>query len=124
MLLLTITVVGVQPTPAESAQLGWAKQSMFQYIHVYFRDKSWYLLAVTLSIRNTDFSYAIMIRSVQYYDTAGQLVQVYLSEPLPLAPLASTDFVVAQRDKVGGSGANFIMEWQAKQPVNAQLLRQ
>jgi hypothetical protein len=29
---------------------------------------------------------------------------------------------VAQRDKVGGSGANFIVEWQAKQPVNAPII--
>jgi hypothetical protein len=123
VLLLAITVVGVQPTPAERTQLV-VGQTIYVpvYSHVYFRDKSRYLLAVTLSIRNTDLNHAIMIHSVQYYDTAGQLVQAYLSEPLRLAPLASTDFVVAQRDQVGGSGANFIVEWQAKQPVNAPIL--
>jgi hypothetical protein len=123
VLLLTITVFEAQPAAAEQAQLV-AGQTIYVpvYSHVYFRDKSPYLLAVTLSVRNTDLNHAIVIRSIQYYDTAGQLIQAYLTEPLRLAPLASTDFVVAQRDKVGGSGANFIVEWQAKQPVNAPII--
>jgi hypothetical protein len=123
VLLLTISVVGSPPATAEQIPLV-AGQTIYVpvYSHVYFRDKSRYLLAVTLSVRNADPHHAIIIRSVQYYDTAGQLVQAYLTEPLRLSPLASTDFVVAQRDKVGGSGANFIVEWQAEQPVNAPIV--
>jgi hypothetical protein len=57
VLLLAITVVGAQPTTAESAQLV-AGQTIYVpvYSHVYFRDKSPYLLAVTLSVRNTDLN--------------------------------------------------------------------
>lgn len=84
------------------------------YSHIYIRDKSRILnLTATLSIRNTDAQNPIRITSARYYGTHGVLVREYLNEPLILAPMASTDFVVAEDDTSGGSGANFIVEWGA-----------
>ncbi len=84
------------------------------YSHIYIRDKSRILnLTATLSIRNTDARNPIRITSARYYGTHGVLVREYLNEPLILAPMASTDFVVAEDDTSGGSGANFIVEWGA-----------
>lgn len=74
-------------------------------------------LAVTLSIHNTDFEHPIVITSVRYYDTHGQLVREYLGQPRSLRPLASTDFFVDASEKSGGIGTNFIVEWVAEQPV-------
>ena len=74
-------------------------------------------LAVTLSVRNTDPERAITIREVRYYDTGGTLLRSYLAEPLVLAPMASTEFVVTSGDDAGGAGANFIVQWAAGQPV-------
>ncbi len=74
-------------------------------------------LAVTLTIHNTDFEHPIFLTSVRYYDTEGQLLREYLSEPRPLAPLASTDFFVEANEQSGGLGTNFIVEWVAEQPV-------
>jgi hypothetical protein len=39
-----------------------------------------------------------------------------------LKPLASTDFFVAADDKIGGSGANFIVEWVAEKTVNEPVV--
>lgn len=74
-------------------------------------------LAVTLSIHNTDFEHPIIITSVRYYDTQGELVREYLQQPRSLGPLASTDFFVEATEQSGGIGTNFIVEWVAEQPV-------
>jgi hypothetical protein len=74
-------------------------------------------LAVTLIIHNTDFDNPIFLTSVRYYDTQGQLLREYLTEPRQLGPLASTDFFVEPDEQSGGLGTNFIVEWVAEQPV-------
>ena len=88
------------------------------YSEIYFFDKSRTLqLAATLSVRNTDLQHPIIINSVKYYDSDGNLVREHLENPLQLAPLASTDFIVNQNDRTGGSGANFLVEWVAETEV-------
>jgi len=74
-------------------------------------------LAVTLSVRNTDIRRPIIIRSVKYYSTGGELLKEYVETPMQLGPMASTEFFIEQSDKSGGAGANFIVEWGAEQPV-------
>ena len=74
-------------------------------------------LAVTLSIHNTDLTYPIIMTSVRYYNTNGQLIREYLSQPQRLGPMASADFFVDAGEQTGGVGTNFIVEWVAEQPV-------
>ena len=74
-------------------------------------------LAVTLTIHNTDFDHSIIITSVRYFDTQGELVREYLSQPQRLGPMASTDYFVDAGEQTGGVGTNFIVEWVAEQPV-------
>jgi Protein of unknown function (DUF3124) len=84
------------------------------YSHIYTRDKSRVInLSATLSVRNTDAQNPIRVNSARYYDTNGALLKEYVEAPLLLAPMASTDFVVAEDDTSGGAGANFIVEWGA-----------
>jgi len=93
------------------------------YSHIYIRDKSRVInLAATLSIRNTDAQNPIRISSARYYDTHGALIKEYVKEPLRLAPMASTDFVVAEDDTSGGAGANFIVEWSAGIEVTSPVV--
>lgn len=70
-------------------------------------------LTATLSLRNTDPNQAIVIEAVDYYDSAGTLIQAYLAQPMQLNPLTSTAVVVDQRDTTGGTGANFLVRWGA-----------
>lgn len=74
-------------------------------------------LAVTLAIHNTDLDAPIIIQSVQYFDTHGQLVRDYITEPVYVEPLATTGFLVEAGDQRGGWGANFIVTWGAEEPV-------
>ena len=88
------------------------------YSEIYYFDKSRTIqLAATLSVRNTDPQHPIIITSVKYYDSEGNLVREHLENTLQLAPLASTDFIVNQNDHTGGSGANFLIEWVAETEV-------
>jgi hypothetical protein len=93
------------------------------YSHIYSGDREQHIyLSVTLSVRNTDPKHAITIFRVDYYDSNGQLIKDYLKTPITLKPLATTRYVIKESDKVGGSGANFIVAWKADQSVVPPLI--
>ena len=87
------------------------------YSNIFFADadagKTWDL-AVTMAIRNTDEDNPIIINSARFYDTDGNLVTDYVSEPLELAPLGTINIVLERTDARGGAGANFIVDWAAE----------
>ena len=93
------------------------------YSHVYHGPKAkQFNLACTLSIRNTDTRHQLVVSSVDYYDTEGDLVGHYLDEERVLAPLETTEFFIEERDVAGGSGANFVVRWRSTVPVNLPLV--
>lgn len=92
------------------------------YSHIYADGGKPQLLEATLSVRNLDPESAISITSVRYFDTAGTLVKQYLDKALRLGPLETTEFLVERRDTRGGSGANFIVTWDAAEPVYEPLV--
>jgi hypothetical protein len=93
------------------------------YSHIYSGDKEQpFLLAVTLSIRNIDPNSHIQITSVDYYETQGVLLKKYTVKPIILKPLESLRYVIPERDKSGGSGANFIVKWQSDKFVNPPIV--
>ena len=87
------------------------------YSHIYHQRGRPQLLTITLSVRNTDLEREILLTSVRYYDTSGREVKSHLEKPLRISALATIEFVVARDDTTGGSGANFIVEWVAGEPV-------
>lgn len=93
------------------------------YSHVYWGEQAKpFNLACTLSIRNTDPTRQITLNVVDYYDTTGALVGHYLDQDITLAPLETTEYYVAERDVVGGSGANFIVKWSSPAPANPPVV--
>jgi len=93
------------------------------YSHIYGGDKEIeFLLAVTLSIRNTDPKNSFIVTTVDYYDSAGKLIKKYLEKPLKLAALASTRYVIKESDKTGGSGANFIVSWESDKMIHPPII--
>ncbi|MFO7984441.1 MAG: DUF3124 domain-containing protein [Desulfatiglandaceae bacterium] len=93
------------------------------YSHIYIGDKERpFLLAVTLSIRNTDSDYPIMVEKVKYYNSDGKLLEEYIKRPVKLGKMSATRFVVHESDKSGGSGASFIVEWRAEKAVSPPLI--
>lgn len=93
------------------------------YSHIYIGNKEQpSLLTITVSIRNVDPKYSIKVKTVDYYETQGKLLKNFLGTPIILKPLESMRYVVPQKDKAGGSGANFIVEWKSDNFVNAPIV--
>lgn len=93
------------------------------YSHIYVgnREKP-FLLTVTLSIRNIDPKNNIKITTVHYYETDGNLLKNFLDKPITLKPLESERYVIPEKEKIGGSGANFIVKWKSDRLVNPPII--
>lgn len=92
------------------------------YSHIYIGNRAnLYQLTITLSIRNIDPQTPITLTAVDYYGSKGELIKHYLDSPLVLPALNSTRYIILSRDKEGGSGANFIVEWSSKRQANPPI---
>lgn len=74
-------------------------------------------LGITVTFHNTDLENSIIIKSIDYFDTKGNLIENYLTSPVSLKPLASTNFFIPDDDTRGGIGANLLIEWVADKKV-------
>ena len=93
------------------------------YSHIYSGNKEQpFLLTVTLSIRNIDPKHIIEVTLVDYYETQGRLLKKHIDTPKKLNPLESLRYVIPEKDKRGGSGANFIVEWKSENFVNPPIV--
>jgi hypothetical protein len=80
------------------------------------------LLSALVSIRNTDTKRPLRILSARYFDTNGRLLADRVSTPVTLPPLGTMELFVELNDATGGSGANFIIKWDAEQAINPPLV--
>ncbi len=93
------------------------------YSHIYSGNNDWpFLLTVTVSIRNIDPNHAITIEFVDYYETQGKLLKHFLDKPVTLKAMESIRYIIPEKDKDGGSGANFIVRWKADTMVNPPVM--
>ncbi|MHB8791633.1 MAG: DUF3124 domain-containing protein [Desulfobulbaceae bacterium] len=92
------------------------------YSHIYIDDEMPTLLTVTVSIRNTDQKHSIKLTKVDYYETQGEIVKRIIDSAVNLKPLESIRYVIPYKDKAGGSGANFIVEWKSDWLVNPPIV--
>lgn len=68
-------------------------------------------LSVTLSIRNTSPKKALAVRKIELFDTAGELIESYLSTPIGLRPYGTVNLFISVMDRRSGSGGNFVVDW-------------
>ena len=71
-------------------------------------------LTSTISMRNTSMTDTIYIISSKYFDTHGKLIRTYFKQTIFIAPLETVSIVIDEKDKEGGTGANFIFDWAIK----------
>lgn len=126
-LLMSVFAIFALVSPARSvAEIELSKgQTCYvpAYSHIYGGNRELpILLTVTLSIRNTDAKNAVTITSVEYFGTTGELLRKFLEHPLNLKPFESIRYVVPQKDKSGGSGANFVVKWKSDKSVNPPII--
>ena len=80
------------------------------------------LVSVLVSIRNTDPARPIRVMSAQYYDTDGKKLKEYVTAPKLIGPMGTHEVYIPTSDTSGGSGANFVVSWQADTPVNPPIV--
>lgn len=126
LFLVVLAIITYSDTNAEmSAPMRSTGQIIYVpiYSHIYTGDKEFpFLLAATLSIRNTDRSHPITITTVEYYDSKGNLLVSHLKAPLVLDKMSTTRFIVKESDTKGGSGASFIVQWESNARVSPPLV--
>jgi hypothetical protein len=89
------------------------------YSHVYhIHDQRTFDLTITISIRNLSPSDSLYIINADYYNTAGDKIRQYVESPVFVKPLETLEIVIAEEDREGGSGANFIFDWAMKDHKN------
>ena len=80
------------------------------------------LVAVTVSIRNTDPVKTIRISSAQYYDTHGKKLKEYVPTPKTIGPMGTHELFIPRSDDTGGSGANFVISWKSDTPASLPIV--
>ena len=92
------------------------------YSHIYYEGGSPYSLEATLSLRNVDQDSPVYFSRIDYFDTEGKKVKSFLEKTIVLSPLETIEILVEREDTTGGSGANFVVEWQAETAIDKPLI--
>jgi hypothetical protein len=79
-------------------------------------------MAVTLSIRNTSPNQELLVHRLDYYDTDGKVVTSLAERPHAVPAMATAEFFIDRRDPIGGSGANYLIEWSVPEGGTAPLV--
>lgn len=80
------------------------------------------MLSVLVSIRNTSLKTPIKIFSARYYSTEGKLLKEYLPKPVLLGTMGTLEIFVERRESEGGSGANFVIQWDSATATNPPVV--
>ena len=92
------------------------------YSHIYVQGGEATLLETTLSVRNTDPEHPMRIDRVRYFDSDGKPLRELTDGPNVLGPMQTLSYLVEERDRSGGSGANFVVEWSAADAINRPII--
>jgi hypothetical protein len=79
-------------------------------------------LDATLIIRNTDLEDSLVVVSADFFDTEGKLLKKYFETPSILKPLETRHVYIPGESEKGGLGANFIVRWRSKKPINVPII--
>ncbi|QLG46880.1 DUF3124 domain-containing protein [Costertonia aggregata] len=100
----------------DSLEYGKSYLSIYSQIYSLSQHKTHNLTAM-VSLRNTSDTDTIYLLRAEYYDTYGISIKSYFKKPIYLAPLETTEIIIDEVDVTGGTGSNFVFEWQI--PRNA-----
>ena len=121
-----IFLVSCMTVPAFSEEVQFSQGQSFYvpvYSHIFIGNREMsFNLSANLSIRNTDPDQPLTVTSVRYYNSEGDLVKEHLAAPKTLKPMGSAYFFIPSSDTSGGWGANFIVDWSSRVPVNTPII--
>ena len=106
--------------PSDSLEIGETYLSI--YSQIYNRNKrERHNLTAVASLRNTSSTDTIYLTKAIYYDSHGMAIRTYFDFPIFLAPMETVEIVIDEIDVEGGTGSNFIFDWQ-KAPSTTEPL--
>lgn len=79
-------------------------------------------VSALISIRNTSLKTSIRITTARYYSTDGKLLKEFLVKPLEIGAMGTLELFVERKESEGGSGANFIIQWDAATTTNPPVV--
>ncbi|HEY3325906.1 MAG TPA: DUF3124 domain-containing protein [Novimethylophilus sp.] len=79
-------------------------------------------VSALVSIRNTSLKTPIRVVSARYFSTAGKLLRQFIASPVTIGPMGTYELFVEKQEAEGGSGANFIIQWQADVATNPPVV--
>jgi len=72
---------------------------------------------VILSLRNISFTDTLYFTHIDYYSSHGKLLRQYIDQVLVLNPMESMEYIVDESEKEGGTGANFVVRYKAREDL-------
>lgn len=79
-------------------------------------------MSALVSIRNTSLKTPIRLLSARYYNTDGKLLKEFVNVPRNIAPMGTAELFIEKSESEGGSGANFIIQWEAATETNPPVV--
>ncbi len=110
----------VSTMPLDSLVQGKSYLSVYSQIYSGTEHRT-HDLTATVSIRNTHPTDTIYIDKAEYFDTHGESIRTYFNHTIFIAPMETVEIVIDEGDKEGGTGANFIFDWQMKPTSNEPM---
>ena len=104
----------------DSLELGKTYLSIYSQIYSFSEHKTHNLTAL-VSLRNTSDQDTIFILKAEYYGTNGNSIRKYLENPIYISPLETLEIVIDEVDVSGGTGSNFIFEWNVPRNCSEPL---
>jgi len=79
-------------------------------------------VSALVSIRNTSLQTPIRVISARYYNTEGKLLNEYVTKPTVIGTMGTLELFVERKEAQGGSGANFVIQWDSAKPTNPPVI--
>lgn len=95
----------------DSLETGETYLSIYSQIYSINESKRHNLTSVA-SLRNTSATDTIYLTKAVYYDSHGKAIRTYFDFPIYLTPMETVEIIIDEIDVEGGTGSNFIFDWQ------------
>lgn len=133
-ILAAFAAVALQQTGAAGAEEAFLSKGQTLYLPIYshiwhgdlvvagrYPAKS--QVSALVSIRNTSLKTPIRVLSARYYSTDGKLLKEYAPTPVAIGPMGTHELFIEKKEAEGGSGANFLIRWEAAAPTNPPVVQ-
>ena len=107
----------LEPKQSDSLVEGTTYLSVYSQIYSQTESRR-HNLTATVSMHNTNVKDTIYIKKAEYFNTEGNSIRTYFDNTIFVAPMATVQIIIDEKDKSGGTGANFLFEWIIKPGSN------